>query len=190
MKTPFLAVLALALSLQAVALTKQFSLKQELQNQKAQTIWKAVGPVQANASLKLDRSQLYSINVPSGEGQNPTVTLLMGSGKGQSHVRYASVAIKGEANRTTEKAHSFVGQAVIKYCFGLNRDEEGAVRDAMRGAMGKFKGQALMETFKAGKANGQVSIKYTQPILELALTLERPDQPGQNDWKAYCGLEP
>ena len=168
---------------------QQFSLKQELQKLDAQATWKAVGPVQANAKLGLDRLQQYAITVPTGEGQSSTVTLLMGSGKGQNHVRYASVIVKGEANRASEKAHSFVGQAIINYCFGLNRDEQGAVRDAMRSAMGKFKGQTVLEKFSAGRARGEVSLKYNNPTVEIALTLERPDQPGQNGWKAFCGLE-
>lgn len=183
-------LLCTLLALSALAQTQQFSLKQELQKDKGLAAWKALGPVTANPKLGLDRLQRYALTVQNSEGEKPTVSLLMGSAKGQAFVRYVSISINGPTNRTTERAHSNVSVAATRYCLGFGRTEQDALREAMRGAMGKFKGQAMTEKFSAGKARGEVSLKYTDPTVEIVLTLERPDSPGQNGWQAYCALEP
>lgn len=173
----------------ALAQTQQFSVKQELQKLKALAAWKAVGPVQANASLGLERSQVYAVRVLIPEGGNPTVSLLMGSAKQQKHVRFAAVMFSGEVNRAVGVAHGYVTGAIAQHCFGLTQAEQALVRSAMQEALAKFKGSPVLHTFAAGKAKGEVSLKYIKPKVEIVLTLERPDQPGQNGWKAFCGLE-
>jgi hypothetical protein len=183
------AVWILAFSQPALAQTQQFSLKQELQNTKSLASWKALGPVKADPKLGLDRLQRYALAVYYQE-EKPGVSLLLGTAKGQSFVRYVSVGINGPVNRASEKAHSTVSLAAIKYCLHLGQTEQDAVREAMRGAMSKFKGQAILEKFSTGKVKGEVSLKYTNPTVDIVLTLERPDSPGQNGWKAFCALEP
>lgn len=186
-----LVVLVSVLGLIGVALaqTQQRSIRADMQQLKEFVSWKALGPVVPNTALKLERSQVYAVTLRLAEGQTPTVSLLLGTGK-KPYVHFAGIIFNGEANRAAGVAHGYLTGMMAERCLGLDRSALGKVRTMAGAVVNRLKGPRVHDTVDIGTIHVEASAELKDGQATIVVTMDRRDVPGQNGWGSYCTLEP